>query len=199
MRNVPRPLLILALALLGSLAGCNFIELPEHEPPMAPPVMPIPDGADQAIAWYLDWANEPDITNGGGVREMLALFGSRGRSWRGTPGPSGYAVRLVLLDENDKPMRVDGPIRAVLVANPEQPGARPLMAWALSAEESAARFRKGRLPGYLLQLDWGPRAPRTGDYMLIFRWTDPSGQERLTRNIVFQDITRYEPPTYLPQ
>lgn len=172
---------------MGCAAGCSG---PGAAPAvnLAPPVTPRAD-ADLARRWYYEWEGQPDAVAGGVVRDISIVLTSRGRDWRQPEGPDGYPVRVFLLNGLDQYVRADGAIQAFLVYAPLDPHRnKALCAWSIDAEEARRHFRQDKVAGYLLRLDWGASPPaRTGTFMLVIRWISKDGQQRLTRNIVFND------------
>ena len=105
-------------------------------------------------------------------------------------GPPEGAGGVCSPHATSESIQIDGTIQVVLVARPDQPGARALAAWEIDPEQARARWRRILLPGYALQLD--RRLPaRGGEYMLIVRWTSADGKARITRNTVFEDHPDY--------
>ena len=164
------------LAALSALsAGCGRkggLVLP---PPA--PIAAVDGGAELAAAWLVAWTGQPDRLGEAGVRDMFIL---------GRPALPGGRVscRAVLLAEGDRPVRADGPMRMVLVAEPNTPDQRPVAAWAIDADQVGRRFRYGVMPGYLLTLEWDDQTAAPS-YMLVVRWGSPDGKARLIRKINF--------------
>jgi len=174
--------------LMTALAGCAEPEAaPSAVTGLAPALEPSPS-ADLADEWYHGWVDQEDIASGTPVRDMILIMSMSGRDWRWPEGADGYVLRAVLLDSTDKPIDAGGELSAFLVQEPSRPEAKALYAWSLNRQETRARFRRGVVSGYLLQLDWGDRPPaRGGTFMLVVRWTADDGAGRITRNIIFED------------
>jgi hypothetical protein len=174
-------LALLTAAMTGGCAGRPLVETP-----LEPPLDPVPSPAEQAENWYFAWEMQRDVTSSS-PQSMLLIAGGEGREWRTPPGPDGYVVRAVLLDDRGRPTRAEGEFEAFVVHQPAGPDPEPLFAWSVSPAEAAKRYHEGITPGYLLELDWGPGAtPPTGQKMLVVRWEGPAGQ-RITRNVAFED------------
>ena len=190
-----------ALLLATWVSGCNGTgRSPSAD--VAPPIMPGLD-ANLPEQWYHGWETEKDALAGSEVDDMFFILGTRGRDWREPEGPDGYPVRVCLLNGLGQPIQVDGAIQAFLVHAPADPRAnKALYAWSIRPGLTRRRFRKDKIAGYLLQLDWGPNPPQAGgDFMLVIRWTSSDRRHRVTRNIVFKDRIRHviETTTTRPQ
>ena len=190
-----RLLLAGVLAALAASAGCNGSAMLVADR-LAEPIAPAGDPA-LAHRWYYAWERQKDQLSGCDVTDMLIILGTRGRDWRAPGGPDGYPVRVCLLDRTDRPIRRDGTFNGFLVAAPTHPDAhRALWAWSVPTRAAGRHYRKDRIPGYLLRLDWGDTGPDTGgDFMLVIRWISRDAKWRLTRHIVFKDLVKHARPT----
>jgi len=150
--------------------------------------------AEQARAWYEVWLNEPDMAGDTHV-QSAGLIGATVRS--GQTGYSRLLCRFALSSAESKLIRLDGPIRIILIARPTQPDEQIVGAWVLTAEQAGEHFRYGRLPSYHLDLYW-PRVAATGTYRLIVRWDSPDGKARQTTVISFEDTFGYDTRTNNP-
>ena len=190
-----------ALLLAAWMPGCNGTSISPGAD-VAPPITPGPD-ANLPEQWYRGWETEQDVLAGSEVDDMFFILGTRGRDWREPDGPDGYPVRVCLLNGLGQPIRADGGLQAFLVHAPADPHSnKALYAWSVPPDLARRRFRKDKIPGYLLQLDWGANPPQAGgDFMLVIRWTSTDQRHRVTRNIVFKDRIRHaiEPTTTRPR
>ncbi len=179
------------LLLAAFAAGCNGAGGASR---LGPAVAPSSDPT-LARRWYYGWAEQEDVLTDCPVRRISVALTSRGRDWRPPEGPDGYAVRVFLLDHLDRYIRADGTLQAFVVQAPFDPYAKKaLYAWSVSADEAAGYFRKDKVAGYLLRLDWGddPAAPR-GTFMLVVRWVSKDGKCRIMAEpLVFEDRIEHE-------
>jgi len=183
------PGLAMGALLAASLWGCAG--RPLADAPLSPPLDPAPSSAGLAAEWYFAWEAQEDILAASGPQSMLLIASGEGREWRSPPGPDGYVVRVVLLDDEGRPTRADGEFQAFVVRQPAGPEPEPLLAWSVTEDQAAERYRQGITAGYLLELDWGPMVrPVPGHKMLVVRWLGPK-QQRITRNVAFDDRMEY--------
>jgi len=179
-----------ALALAAALVaapGCDPSGPNVRMRPFPPPAEPLaqPELAEQ---WYYGWVTDRDVLDPAGVRDMIVIGTTAGRDWRPPDGPDGYALRAVLLDAAGEATRAPGSFKAFLVQEPARSTSRAIRAWWIRPDEAAERYAPGIMPGYVLQLDWGPEPPPPhGTYMLVVRWEARDANYRFTRNMVFAE------------
>ena len=180
------------LALAAAMPGCADGG-PLTGPDLAPPPTRVmtPDSAELATGRLQAWAAESNVVD----PERVGALGVISRPVRARLGYGRILCRLILHGPKHEPVRVDGPIEAVLIARPNLPDAEVLGIWSLSTAEAAESFRYGRMPGYQLDLAWG-RQTRASMYRLVFRWTSDDGKLRQRSVITFEDTFShgYEAP-----
>jgi len=183
------------------IAGCSA-SLPQtsSQDNLIAPILPAgekdSDKNKIATKWYIDWADEGDISDKD-IKDFLFIASPKGRDWRAPAGPDGYLLRVILLDRDEKPCRKDGRIQAFLIRNHGSRDAEPICAWDISPTMLSDYYDESAWPGYVLPLDWGKGPKKTdGCYLLVIRWISPDGKARLTRNTIFEEAVAVETNTY---
>ncbi|MBN1844065.1 MAG: hypothetical protein JW810_00150 [Sedimentisphaerales bacterium] len=189
------------LAAMGlELVSCQAPGNPAAGPlVLADPVAPLAgtDPASQQAAGQLAFCGAPDASSaaGGPVMELLLAYVSSGRDFREPPGPDGYLLRLIPLDDRYRPLPIDGLVTVGLYDEEgldQAPERRslPILIWRIETGQLGAYWVPARtLDGYFFRLDWGRIRPGPGNYRLVVHVQYRKDEQtfRFCREMSFQD------------